>query len=102
MFILYALGIFKQTAYGAGGTVVGGVLAGPPGALIGGLAGSLIGYMAADEYKSMLKVMRNLDDKDKEKIVKKVQELVGSVGIEDLVKFINNKLERDSKLVSTN
>ena len=85
-------------AYGAGGTMLGGVLAGPPGALIGGVAGSLIGYMTADEYQSMLKVMRNLSDKDKEKIAKKVQELVGSVGIEELVRFIGTQVQRDALL----
>ena len=33
------VGIFHQVAYAAAGTCVGGVVAGPPGALLGGMAG---------------------------------------------------------------
>ena len=32
-------GIFKQMAWAAGGACVGGVVAGPPGALVGSIAG---------------------------------------------------------------
>lgn len=33
------LGILKQMAWAAGGTCAGGVVAGPPGALVGGIVG---------------------------------------------------------------
>lgn len=90
-----ARGIFKQMAWAAGGTAVGGVLLGPLGAGIGGMAGSMIGYMCADEYTAMIKVLKNLSDSDKEKVVKAVQELVGSSSIEALTRFIGNQVQRD-------
>ena len=40
MFYMYITGIFKQMAYAAGGTCIGGVVAGPPGALVGGIIGT--------------------------------------------------------------
>ncbi|XP_069137841.1 protein C19orf12 homolog [Argopecten irradians] len=93
-----AKGIFKQVAWGAGGTAVGGVLLGPAGALVGGVAGSLIGYLKSDDYQAMIVVMKNLSDSEKEQIVKKVQELVGSVGIEELVRFVGSQVQRDALL----
>jgi len=41
---LHFLGIFKQVAYGACGTAVGGVFGGPVGAMVGGLAGKIYIY----------------------------------------------------------
>lgn len=90
-----AKGIFKQMAWAAGGTAVGGVLLGPPGAMIGGVAGSFVGYMCSDEYTAMIKVLKNLNDQDKAKVVKAVQELVGSSSIEALTRFIGNQVQRD-------
>lgn len=86
-----AKGIFKQMAWAAGGTAVGGVLLGPPGAMIGGVAGSFVGYMCSDEYTAMIKVLKNLNDQDKAKVVKAVQELVGSSSIEALTRFIGTR-----------
>lgn len=37
--LFYIVGIFKQVAYGACGTAIGGCVGGPPGALVGGIAG---------------------------------------------------------------
>ena len=90
-----AQGIFKQVAWGAGGTVVGGVLLGPPGALIGGIAGSVIGYCKSDNYTAMIVVIKNMSDGDKEELVKKIQELVGSSSIEALTRFIGSQVQRD-------
>ncbi|XP_052280051.1 protein C19orf12 homolog isoform X2 [Dreissena polymorpha] len=88
-------GIFKQMAWAAGGTCAGGLVAGPPGALIGGIAGSLIGYMKSDEYSSMLKILQNLTDKEKAELVRKVQELVGSTALESLTSFIGTQVQRE-------
>ena len=35
----FIAGIFKQMAWAAGGACVGGVVGGPPGALVGSIAG---------------------------------------------------------------
>lgn len=88
-------GIFKQMAWAAGGACVGGVVAGPPGALVGSIAGSVIGYCKSDEYSSMVKVLKNLTDSEKQELVKKVQELVGSTGLEALTAFIGSQVSRE-------
>ncbi|XP_062615344.1 uncharacterized protein LOC134277087 [Saccostrea cucullata] len=93
-----ARGIFKQMAWAAGGTAVGGVLLGPPGAMVGGVAGSMIGYICSDEYTAMIKVLRNLNDEEKQKVVKAVQELVGTSSIEALTRFISQQVQRDMLL----
>ncbi|XP_046548486.1 uncharacterized protein LOC124258434 [Haliotis rubra] len=90
-----ATGIFKQVAWGAGGTIAGGVVGGPVGAMIGGLAGSVIGYCRSDEYQSMIKVLKELTDKDKKRLVSQVQEVVGSTGIETLTRFIGQQAQRE-------
>lgn len=36
---MFATGILKQMAWAAGGSCAGGLVAGPPGALVGGIAG---------------------------------------------------------------
>lgn len=88
-------GIFKQMAWAAGGSCAGGVVAGPPGALIGGIAGAFFGYCTADNYDSMLTVLRNLSDADKKRLVEKVQELVGSSALEALTAFIGSQVQRE-------
>ena len=35
-------GIFHQVAFAAGGTAIGGIVAGPPGALVGGIIGKAL------------------------------------------------------------
>lgn len=90
-----AKGIFKQVVYGACGTVVGGVFGGPIGALVGGFAGSVIGYMLSDDYDSMINVLMNMSDSEKERLVQKVQELVGGTGIKELARFIGNQAQRE-------
>ena len=50
------VGIFKQMAWAAGCTAVGGVVGGPPGALIGGIAGeqTLKSQLGHQSYVSAL------------------------------------------------
>lgn len=91
-------GIFKQMAWAAGGTCVGGVVAGPPGALAGGIIGAVYGYCVSDSYDSMLNVIRNLSDTEKRRLVEKVQELVGSSTLEALTAFIGSQVQREMLL----
>jgi len=90
-----AKGIFAQMAYAAGGAAVGGMVAGPAGAMIGGIAGSLYGYTRVDEYDALLIVLREMSESEKEELVKKVQELVGSTGLEALTSFIGSQVSRE-------
>ncbi|XP_063431151.1 uncharacterized protein LOC134713799 [Mytilus trossulus] len=89
-----AKGIFKHVAYGACGIVIGGFGGGPLGALVGGIAGTVFGYWQSDDYDSLLKVLNSLSDSEKEKLVQKVQEQVGSTRIEALTRFIENQAQR--------
>ena len=87
--------IAKQAAWPAGLSAVGGILLGKKGALIGGAAGLLIGYLFSDQYTPMIKVLKNLKDEDKKKVVKAVQELVRSSSINALTSFIKNPVGRE-------
>ncbi|KAH9520369.1 hypothetical protein Btru_060603 [Bulinus truncatus] len=93
-----AKGIFKQVAWGASGTIVGGVIGGPFGAMVGGLAGSVIGYRMSDDYQSLIEVLQDFTDDEKAELVKRVQELVGSTSIEALTRFIGIQAQRSSLL----
>lgn len=47
-------------ALAAAETIAGGVFQGPQGAMIGGVTGCLIGYIRSEEYKTMIKVLKNI------------------------------------------
>lgn len=89
------IGVFGQMSWAASGAGVGGLVAGPPGALIGGIAGSVIGYMRSDDYSSMMGVLRGLTDEEKENLVNEVQGVVGSTAVEDLSSFIGSPGQRE-------
>ncbi|KAK2164984.1 hypothetical protein NP493_1389g00006 [Ridgeia piscesae] len=88
-------GISHQMAYAAGGAAIGGIVAGPPGALVGSIVGSVAGYMTVDSYNSMVKVLREMSDSDKKRLVKGVQELVGSSSLEALTAFLGQQVNRE-------
>ena len=48
----------------------------------------MMGYRFSSDYDSLVAVIRNLTDDEKEEIVNKVQESVGSTSIETLTRFI--------------
>ncbi|KAL3866371.1 hypothetical protein ACJMK2_043674 [Sinanodonta woodiana] len=83
-----SIGIFRHMAWAASGVAVGGLVAGPPGALLGGIAGSVYGYLRSDDYQSLVTVVRALSDSEREELVRRVQELVGSKTVEALSTFI--------------
>jgi hypothetical protein len=62
------------------------------------VSGSIIGYCRADEYTAMVTVLKNLSTSDKEELVRKVQELVGTTGIEGLTRFIGSQVQREMLL----
>ena len=59
------------------------------------VTGSVIGYCKSDEYSSMVTVLKNLSDAEKQELVKKVQELVGSSALEALTAFIGSQVQRE-------
>ena len=58
-------------------------------------AGAAVGYATVDNYESMLKVLREMSDEDKERLVARVQELVGSSSLEALTSFIASQVNRE-------
>lgn len=59
------------------------------------LSGSVYGYMHAEDYDSLLQVMRDMSEEEKKRLVEKVQELVGSTGIEALTHFVGTQVNRE-------
>ena len=57
--------------------------------------GSYLGYRTVNPYDSMVEVLRGLSDAEKEDLVRKVKELVGSGGIEALTTFIGQQVNRE-------
>ncbi|BFZ02171.1 hypothetical protein BsWGS_05210 [Bradybaena similaris] len=96
-------GKIKQVAWGAGGSIagaaIGGSIAGaaiggPVGAVIGGIACSVIGYRMSDDYQSLIDTLQGLSDEDKAEVVRRVQKLVGADSIEALTIFIRGQAQR--------
>lgn len=55
----------------------------------------MVGYFRSDPYDSMLDVLRSLTEEDKQNLVNKVQELVGSSSLEALTSFIGSQVQRE-------
>ena len=51
--------------------------------------------MLVDNYDSMITVLKNMSNSEKERLVQKVQELVGGTEIEPLNRFIGNEAQRE-------
>ena len=51
--------------------------------------------MTVDPYDSMVEVVRNLTDEEKENLVNKVQELVGSSSLEAMLSFVGQQVNRE-------
>ena len=51
--------------------------------------------MLVDDYDSMIAVLKNMSNSEKERLVQKVQELVGGTEIEPLNRFIGNQAQRE-------
>jgi|ERR1711971_293384 len=93
-----AKGIFKQVAWGAVGTIVGGAVGGPGGAMVGGCVGSYMGYRMSDNYQSMIEVLQDMSEAEKQELVSKVQELVGCSSTEALTRYIGSQAQRSALL----
>lgn len=69
-------------------TFIGGVVGGRIGAAIGTTIGIPLAFFFTDPYNSMLKVLRNLNDEDRQTLVEDVCELVGDATLDALAGFI--------------
>ena len=55
----------------------------------------MIGFAVGDQYQSLIKTLKGLTDEEKRRIVLKVQEVVGSTGIEALTRFVGFQAQRE-------
>ena len=51
--------------------------------------------MTVDNYESMVTILRDMSDADKERMVSGVQELVGSSSLEALAVFLGQQVKRE-------
>jgi len=58
-------------------------------------AGAWVGYSTVDDYDSMVKVLKEMNDEDKKRLVARIQELVGSSSLEALTSFIASQVNRE-------
>lgn len=87
-------GVVHQVVYGATGTAIGGLVGGPVGALLGGIAGSAVGYWTVNDYDSMIKVLQNMNDAERQRFVKEVVNVVGSSVPQVLRTFVQTEANR--------
>ena len=59
------------------------------------ILGSVMGYMYTETYESLLDVLKTLSDHEKKELVEKVQETVGSSGLEALIAFVGTQVNRE-------
>jgi hypothetical protein len=61
----------------------------------------MLGYCFSSDYDSLVAVIRNLTDDQKQEIAKKVQELVGSTSLEALTNFIGVQVSLQEQTFAT-
>ncbi|CAI2357343.1 unnamed protein product [Caenorhabditis sp. 36 PRJEB53466] len=83
-------GVAIQTAYTATGAVIGGVVLGPPGALVGSIGGAVVGYCRVEKYPNLYKVLKELNDDQKKALVQSVIAVVGGLSINEFRKWFSN------------
>ncbi|KHJ88492.1 hypothetical protein OESDEN_11712 [Oesophagostomum dentatum] len=66
------VGVAKQTGCAAAGTAAGGLLMGPLGALVLGIAGAWYGYQCSDDYDDFITTIRSMSDREKAAVSKQV------------------------------
>ena len=54
--------------------------------------------MLSDDYDSMIQVLMNMSDSEKQRLVQGVQELVRDIGIDQLKRFIKDPTQREKLL----
>lgn len=62
----------KQGLYAGGGAIAGGILLGPVGSLVGGVTGSIVGYMRSDPYEGYVQKLVRLSPTNQDKLVRAV------------------------------
>mmetsp|Transcript_64646 Transcript_64646/g.75860 ORF Transcript_64646/g.75860 Transcript_64646/m.75860 type:complete len:154 (-) Transcript_64646:174-635(-) len=79
------IGASKHAAVAGGGAIIGGIVAGPPGAFVGASIGNVVGFMSSDHYDGIV-VLKEMDDKEKRAFMIKVISLMSArIGTESIL-----------------
>jgi hypothetical protein len=70
----------KQAAYAGGAAMAGGFLLGPIDGLVGGIAGSIIGFLKSDDYDGAILAVCKLDAAQQQIIMQRVGQVLISAG----------------------
>ncbi|CAI5453928.1 unnamed protein product [Caenorhabditis angaria] len=83
-------GIGYQTGYAAAGAGIGGLTAGPFGALIGTIFGAVIGYRNSEDYGSLMNIVQGMRSDEQEKLAAEIRNLVGATTFNDFTTWFAN------------
>lgn len=70
----------KQSLWAGGGALTGAFLMGPVGGLVGGMFGSFIGFVRADQYDGAVQAIIALDGGRREVLCKEVAQVLVAAG----------------------
>ncbi|CAB9518847.1 expressed unknown protein [Seminavis robusta] len=75
-----ATGSVKQGLCAAGGAIAGGFVLGPAGGLVGGIGGSIYGFLTADNYDGALQQIMALEQEQQAKLMTDVGGVLRAAG----------------------
>lgn len=82
----------KSSAYGgvvAGvATTVGGIVAGPPGLLIGGAVGGLLAYKTAGDFRPVSQVIKDMNAHDRQLLYNAMKDIIDNLAIDDYLALV--------------
>jgi len=82
----------KSSAYGgvvAGvATTVGGIVAGPPGLLIGGAVGGLLAYKTAGDFRPVSQVIKDMNAHDRQLLYDAMKDIINNLAIDDYLALV--------------
>ena len=73
-------------------TTIGGLIAGPPGMLLGGTFGGLLAYANAGDFKPVSQVVKEMNAHERQLLYNATRDIVRNLAIDDysaLVAFLN-------------
>ena len=82
--------VLQGTTVTGGCVAVGGLLAGPPGLVIGGLIGFLVTALTTDNFKSLPQIMQDMSREDKQKLVDTAKHILMRQTLETATKILTN------------
>ncbi|VDO18996.1 unnamed protein product [Heligmosomoides polygyrus] len=88
-------GVAKQTGCAAAGTAAGGLIMRPIGALFDGVMGAIYSYQNSGDFDNIVTCLSSMADDERRQVVARVQHLVKSVSIEELVRYLSTEAHRE-------